>query len=291
MTRSRLTIARLPMGRMLLGVCLPMLAGTLAIAAPAGAASFADSSTRSELFNFALNGVEAKPFFTDTDTNTDTIVLGGVSAVGAISDAKAVFEENPGFASGLSEAAVQGTGPLAYLGRATATAEALGSFHASGLFTFDFSALLDLESLAGESSRESALALGDIRWSLFAETEQGSELLDYFSLSGLLASRSDPDSFEADFSDRVTLSPLDCGLPGGSCVESFFAAPGQSGNREFARAVINGRYQREFTHPTVLRLVQAQQSLAGVEAVPEASNILALGVLGLGLGGMRRFSR
>ncbi len=271
--------------RSIFGSRLPMVVVATMVAAPAQAATFADSTVRSSLSNFRVNGYEALPFVTDSVSDTDATVIGGLSSVLAVSDADAFFQEQPPLLGAFATGSSNGLGTLPYLGQTTASAEAVGSFTVNGLFEFDFSSLLDLETGIEEADSERALAAGDIQLSLFQETATGAELIDYFSLSGLVSSSTNEDIFGANYSDHFNLSlfPSDCGQPGLPCINNSFG-----GNQEFAYASLNGRYQRAFQGPTVLTLVKSQFSLTEVEEVPEAGNLLALGVLGLGAVALRR---
>lgn len=274
--------------RSIVGLRLPQLSMVVAaamVATPAQAATFADSRVQSSLSNFRVNGYEALPFVTDSVSDTDATVIGGLSSVVALSDADAFFQEQPPFAGAFATGSSNGLGTLPYFGQTTASADAVGSFTVNGLFEFDFSSLLDLETGIEDADSERALAAGDIQLSLFRETETGSELIDYFSLSGLVASNTNEDIFGADYSDNFNLSlfPADCGQPGLACINNSFG-----GNQEFAYASLSGHYQREFQGPTILTVVKSQLSLTEVEEVPEASSVLALGLLGLGALGLRR---
>ncbi|MFB2771774.1 hypothetical protein ACE1AT_21135 [Pelatocladus sp. BLCC-F211] len=188
---------------------------------------------------------------------------------------------------GLSLANGQGT---SYFGTADTFGGIVGNFDidAGNLFSFDFTAYLNLGTSIDDSSQENAKAIGDISFLLFdtsyieptnisdfvANVLSGKQSintnpLDYFSLTANINTAGDNDFLTYQNSQNVSLlNELD--------------ASNFGGNQETAGALISGSYQRSFDNKTNLTLVAVRKSQVKV-AAPEPSTYVG-SILFFGLG-------
>ncbi|TBR57457.1 hypothetical protein B4U84_15775 [Westiellopsis prolifica IICB1] len=200
---------------------------------------------------------------------------------------------------GLSLASGQGT---SYFGTADTLGGIVGNFDIDGgkLFSFDFTAYLNLGTSIDDSSQENAKAIGDISFLLFdtshieptnistfvADVLSGNQTintnpLDYFSLTGNINTAGDNDFLTYENSQNISLlNELD--------------ASNFGGNQETASAIISGSYQRSFDHKTNLTLVAVRKSQVKV-AAPEPStylgSLLFFGLGAIALKAKRNFRR
>lgn len=235
----------------------PLIAGSVLGTAPSQAATFAYSGG-----DFNFTNINQTPLGIGTQTNTDTLAIGNGGNVDTFAQAGAVFLVSPPKAStsGLSVALGENKD---YLGEAESQSKVIGNFvvEANTPFSFDFTANLDLETSIDNPPAENARAAGDISFKLIDTTDES--VLDFFSLTGNLATQGDNDFIAYQKSDNVTVREL--------------AVPASEfgGNQEYATASIGGSLQRSFTNKTNLALVQVKSNRTRVTA-PEPSSILAL---------------
>jgi hypothetical protein len=178
---------------------------------------------------------------------------------------------------GLSLASGQGT---SYLGTADTLGQIIGNFNiAPGVFSFDFTASLNLGTSIDDPLNENARAIGDISFLLFDTSDIAPENisdfiaavisgnqsisidpLDYFSLTGNVNTAGNDDFLAYQNSQNISLL--------NESQESDFG-----GNEEIATAIINGSYKRSFDNQTNLTLVAVRKSEVKV-AAPEPSTYL-----------------
>ncbi|MER3493694.1 MAG: hypothetical protein C4323_16070 [Mastigocladus sp. ERB_26_2] len=178
----------------------------------------------------------------------------------------------------LSLANGQGT---SYLGTADTLGKIVGNFDidAGELFSFDFTASLNLGTSIDDPLAENARAIGDISFLLFDTSDvdpvnisdliaaviSGNQSisinpLDYFSLTANVNTAGNDDFLSYQNSQNISFL--------NEFQESDFV-----GNEELARAVINGSYKRSFENKTNLTLVAVRKSQVKV-AAPEPSTYL-----------------
>ena len=243
---------------------LPTLA-TAAIATPSvQAATFSLSETQIDFFDFS--SPEATDLTVTTNTNAVTVATQG--QVAAQANAEAVFLDSPPIAGNFANSTVSGSG-TDYWGTAQSDASVTGRFAVKNSFSFSFQALLNLYSSVDDATAESTRASGEVLFQLFDSTNpQKLTLLDTFSLSGALDSTSPHDFLKTASSPYLTLFPTS------NITQSF------GGNQEFATATIEGVYQRTFTAPLFITLVESKRSQTDASApvnagaVPEPFTIL-----------------
>ncbi|BAU06619.1 hypothetical protein [Fischerella sp. NIES-3754] len=179
---------------------------------------------------------------------------------------------------GLSLASGQGT---SYLGTADTLGKIIGNFDidAGELFSFDFTASLNLGTSIDDPLTESARSIGDISFLLFDTSDidpvnisdlitaviSGNQSisinpLDYFLLTGNVNTAGNDDFLAYQNSQNISFL--------NEFQESDFV-----GNEELARAIINGSYKRSFENKTNLTLVAVRKSQVKV-AAPEPSTYL-----------------
>lgn len=256
----------------LLLLITPAIASSMLATSPSQAASFAFSKGELEFTDFSQSPSRVE---TETDTNTLTIAKDGMAV--ALANAAATFIVAPPTASNSSLSLALGEGKN-YLGLAESEAEVIGIFDvdAGTPFSFKFTADSILETKTDNPGLEKARAAGEINWALLDTTSKS--VLDFFSVTGHLATPGGSDFIEFKNSENVTLNnPI---------TTSNFG-----GNEEFATASIQGSLQRFFTNKTTLALVEVKKNKARV-TTPEPSTSLALffscGVIGVALKGRRK---
>lgn len=244
---------------------------TIAVAVtPSIAATLASSGAAVVINNFSHNPLDVLTF---TDTTTFTSATSG--QVAASADAVATFTTIPPSAYNLSFSNTSGDGSN-YFGFAESTAAVIGynfSVGEQNTFSFDFQAALALNTSITDPSFETASATGNLSFQLYDTTNSSSwQLLDYFTLSGNLATPGNVDFLRSDQSNSISFNS-------GTDFNSDFG-----GTQEFANAFVDAQFSRTFDKATNLTLVEVKTNRATVQA-PEPSSVLGLLCLGLaGLG-------
>jgi hypothetical protein len=158
---------------------------------PTFAATLATSESQVNLDNFSHTPLQIK---TLTDTKTVTVVSDGQVAANAIADA--TFLPNPSAqmsqAHNISLSTARGEGDR-YLGLAESLAAIIGynfKVEAGETFSFDFDAILGLQTSIDYPQFEQANAEADILLTLYASNNSSNladmQVLDFLSLSGEL---------------------------------------------------------------------------------------------------------
>lgn len=250
----------------LLTACVSAIATSVLFGASAEAATFAFSRSEVIFGNFNLTPESQT---TSTNTNTNTVAINGV--VTANSDAEAVFLPEPPVGGNFSVSQVSGQG-AEYTGVAQSLARVIGLFlmpqDANGVFKFDFSAGLILETAIDDPSFEQATANGTVEFAIFAGADPTAlSLVDSFTLAGGLNSAAGSDFLTKDKTANLLVSqPVFSKLFGGL--------------NESAIAVIEGSYERTFDVGTYISLVETKINAANAQAVPEPATILATALAG-----------
>ncbi len=232
------------------------IASSMLAASPSQAATFASSRG---LFNFT--NFSQSPFSVVTDTDTKTLAIAKSGMVNALANAQAFFLTTPPLASNSSLSQTFGENKD-YLGIANSQATVIGNFDvdAGTNFSFDFLANLRLLSSIDNPPAENARASGDI--SFFLADINNQNILDFFSLVGNVVTEGDNDFIAYQNSENITLN--------NSNIISDFG-----GKQEFAQASIQGSFNRFFSNPTKIAIIEVTRNRVRV-AVPEPSTNIAL---------------
>jgi hypothetical protein len=251
----------------LLTACVPAIATSVLFGASAEAATFAFS--RAEVI-FGDFNLAPESQATSTNTNTNTVAIDGV--VTANSDAEAVFLPEPPVGGNFSVSQVTGKG-AEYSGEAQSLARVVGLFlipqdATSGVFKFNFSAGLILETAIDDPSLEQTTANGTVEFAIFAGSDPTAlSLVDSFTLAGGLNSANG-----SDFLTKSKTVSLSVSQP---VFSTLFG-----GLNESAIAVIDGSYERTFDVGTYITVVETKINDANAQAVPEPATILATALAG-----------
>lgn len=227
--------------------------------------------------NVNIDNFSQKPLSIETFTDTNTVAIATNGQVTAEADAFADFNQSPPFASNLSFSEVNGDGSD-YFGFAKSEAAVIGyNFLVEGgkTFSFDFEAVLGLETSIDAPQSEVASAAGELSLELYDSTNPDNLiLLDSFTLSGALTTPGSDDflTLNYDNSDYISLNRS------GSSFDTSFG-----GTEEFANAEVQGSFSRTFDSFTSLTLVEAKSNQASA-AVPEPASTVALLFCLTGLG-------
>lgn len=234
------------------------LVANLAIA-PSQAATFAISEGEFSFTNFSQspNGVK-------TNTDTNTIAIANRGKLDAVAKAQANFLTRSPEAFNSSLSSVVGSG-RDYLGEAESAATVIGYFivDANKSFSFDFSTDL-MQTSIDNSQVENAISDGVISFAL-VDTDNES-ILDFFSLVGNITTPSEDDFIAYQKSDNVTV------LNNPEPTSNF------GGDRESAKASIQGSVQRYEANKTNLALVEVEShrvSVAQNPEIPEPTTVLS----------------
>lgn len=240
----------------------------------------AESEARAVAFGENTNtDTFADSIATDTDSFSDansfSISSSDNSAVQAQAESTTYFDATSPFAINAIATEVFGQGSR-YRGISQAQSTILGNFSISEseVFSFDFGVSSLLAALVDRPSYETAKATADVSFVLFGgETEENQQIFDFFTFSSQLSPTQS--SYLADYSSdsfAVNISP-DTSDP---TVNSF---------------EILGSYQRSFTTPTYLTLVEVKRTQADAN-VPEPLSLVGAGVASvLGATFKRKLSR
>ncbi len=234
----------------------------------------ASSEATVEIDNFSDNPQDIR---TLADTNTVTFASSGSVIAQADANAIANFDPNnpPKLISNFSFSKTSGEGS-SYSGLAQSQAGviAYNFFVGDGKpFSFDFNAVLGLNTSIDNPQSESASAAGGLSFNLYDSTDSNNlKLLDSLTISGNLITPGDGDYLDSQVSNNITLT-------------SNLKNISFGGIQEAASASVQGQFSRDFANPTYLSLIEVKANQASV-AVPESSNPLALfffGSIGVGL--------
>jgi hypothetical protein len=223
----------------------PLVTGSVFVTLPSFAATTANSGALVNIDHFSHNPSDVTSL---TDTNTLTIATNG--NVGADANAEASFLVAPSTpvtqAYNTSFSTVNGDGNN-YFGQADSFAGLIGydfTIGAGETFSFNFNTVLGLETSVDNPSFEIANAAGDISFVLF-ESSDLSNPLDFFTLSGNLASQTGNDYINSQNSASISLISND--------TQSSFG-----GSQESAFASIQGLFSRTFYSLTHLTLIEGK---------------------------------
>lgn len=253
-------------------LALPLTGSGLFVATAAEAATFASADGQ-----FLFENLSHVPTFTDTATDTQTLVVGFDGSVIAESDANAIFNGAAGSAFNFTLQEARGE-KGSYFGLAEGEASVLGNFAiaAGETFSFDFAGVIDLFTLADDPG-EFASAEVAIEFGVFGNTVDGPMEIDIFSIEAGLFTVGD-DTFSIAASDGIIPGQLAVGDGSGPDlgVESFFAG-------------VSGAYARSFDQDMLLTLSEIKRGEVTVAAdVPEPSSAIALLLLLLPTAALRR---
>ena len=208
--------------------------------------------------------------------------VGSNGLVVAEADNALLVGNDPFFTKNTSFSRANGDGSE-YSGLAQSTAAIIGYnflIDKGETFSFNFKAALNLETSIDNPQFESATAAGNISFKLYETSNPDNWIyLDYFTLSGNLATMSSNDSLNYEISNNFTLNSSKIAL------ETSFGE-----QKETAKASTQGIFSRNFDVLTNLTLVEAKTNQAEVNAnrgsvsVPEPSNILGLLLCVTGMG-------
>jgi hypothetical protein len=236
---------------------------------PTFAATLATSESQVNLDNFSHTPLQIE---TLTDTETVAVASDGQVAVDAIADA--TFLPNPSDqmtqAHNISLSTARGEGDR-YLGVAESLAAVIGynfKVEAGETFSFDFNAVLGLETSIDHSQFEQANAEADILLTLYESKSSfdlaDMQVLDFLSLSGELTTSKGKDFLNHNHSSSITYAP-------GTFVDTSF-----TDNQDVAIASVQGNFSRTFDSLTYLTLVEIKTNQANVKTTPEYSSLFAL---------------
>lgn len=236
---------------------------------PTFAATLATSESQVNLDNFSHTPLQIE---TLTDTETVAVASDGQVAVDAIADA--TFLPNPSDqmtqAHNISLSTARGEGDR-YLGMAESLAAVIGynfKVEAGETFSFDFNAVLGLETSIDHSQFEQANAEADILLTLYESKSSfdlaDMQVLDFLSLSGELTTSKGKDFLNHNHSSSITYAP-------GTFVDTSF-----TDNQDVAIASVQGNFSRTFDSLTYLTLVEIKTNQANVKTTPEYSSLFAL---------------
>ncbi len=254
--------------RLVAGSALAELAVLTIATCSSHAATLASSQATLEFSNFNTNPLSTQ---TLVEANTSTNAEPGSSTI-AEAQAEAYFIEElaSSFNSSLSQTAGEGSN---YLGIAESQAEVIGNFfiEAGQTFSFDFTANFDLNTSIDDSSFENASASGDLAFFL-VDTQQPSNIYDYFIISGNLTTPGNNDFLNSQSSENLTFNI--------NSSQTDFA-----GTEEFGSSAVEGLLESYFEQPTSITLIKSTANYASVP-VPESNNTISL-LLFLGFMGVR----
>lgn len=208
------------------------------------------------------NNYTHEPQSTFTSADTSTLVISDNGSVIASAFATAIFTLNPASSENYSLSSASGFGGN-YIGLSESISTIAGfNFFVNDqeTFAFDFGAFLNLETYI-DNPPEQAIASSNISFLLFDSTNQNQwSVLDYFQLSGNLASSGNTDYLAIESSDAFKYSP-------DPALSMLFAD-----NHKLASAQVMGNYSRSFGTARYLSLIEFKNTQARV-AVPVPSSL------------------
>lgn len=258
--------------RLVIGSALAELAVLTITACASHAATLASSQATLEFSNFSTSLQETQTLIeANTRANEE---LGSSTIANAQAEAYVIDELASSFNSSLSQATGEGS---SYLGLAESQAEVIGNFfvEAGQTFSFDFTANFDLNTAIDDSAFENANASGDLAFFL-VDTQQPSNIYDYFVISGNLTTPGNNDFLESESSDRLAFN-----------VNSY--QTDLAGTEELVSADVEGLLESHFEQPTSITLIKSTANYASVP-VPESENAITL-LLFLGFMGVSYTAR
>ena len=236
----------------------PLVASLSLNLSPTLAATFSFSEAGAFTTNFSH-----EPQSTFTSADTSTLVISDNGSVIAIAFATAIFTLNPASSENYSLSSASGFGGN-YIGLSESISTIAGfNFFVNDqeTFAFDFGAFLNLETYV-DKPPEQAIASSNISFLLFDSTNQNQwSVLDYFQLSGSLASSGNTDYLAIESSDAFKYSP-----------DPALSMP-FADKHKLASAQVMGKYSRSFGTAKYLSLVEFKNTQARV-AVPVPSSLL-----------------
>lgn len=219
---------------------------------PSQAATLTSSDALVIFSNFNYTSPDISNY---TNVDTDTFTSGTGGKVTATADANAFAASTNAFNSSNSNIIGENTN---YLGRAESLAE-IGMFNfriaRNTLFSFNFDAILNLETSIDNAEHESANAYGEIVLELI--NQANGEVLDYLYILGNISTINDNDYLNYRKSENISFDPTATIF-----VTSF------GGTQEYANAITQGTYFRTFTEDTVLSIRESKRNKVSVQ-VPE----------------------
>lgn len=236
---------------------------------PTLAATLATSESQVNLENFSHT-----PLQVETLAETETVTIASDGQVAANAIAQATFLPNPSDqmsqANNVSLSTASGEGDN-YLGLAESLAAVIGynfKVEAGETFSFDFDAILGLQTSIDYPQFEQANAEADILLTLYESNSSfdlaDEPILDFLSLSGELTTSKGGDFLNHNHSSSITYAP-------GTVFHTSF-----TDNQDVAIASVQGNFSRTFESLTYLTLVEIKTNQANVKTTPEYSSLLAL---------------
>lgn len=231
---------------------------------PSQAATLASSDALVIFSNFNYTSPDISNY---TNVDVDTFASGTDGKVTATADANAFAASTNAFNNSYSNIIGKDTN---YLGRAESLSE-IGMFNfniaKNTLFSFDFNAILNLETTIDNPQHESANAYGKIALELI--NQANGEVLDYLYIVGNISSINDNDFLEYSNSESITFEQNATIF-----VRSF------GGTQEYANAITQGTYSRTFTEDIVLSIRESKYNNVSVQ-VPEPMSCGGIAVAAL----------
>jgi hypothetical protein len=239
----------------------PLVAIAVGLPNRAEAATFASSTAQVELFDFSH-----QPSTVNALVDKQTFATGTQGQVNTIAESNAQFSKEPTLAQNSSFSQAEGDGTN-YVGTAESLASVIGydfSIGAGEKFSFNFNALLDLQTTIDQPGYETANAAGQILFQLFDTNNQASPSswtpLDEFSFFVNLDTPGSADTLFPQFSPFLSFD---------LSKTSFGASFG--GNQEFFQVATRGNYSRVFQNKTYLTLVETKENQVSVRAAEPVS--------------------
>lgn len=234
-------------------------------AIPTNAATLAFSEAEIKLNNFSNSGTIELVNQANISGETNGGIFGAQNNASNNSTASPLEVKSSAFSLAFGE-------NRDYEGTAEAQARVLGNFDidAGQLFSFDFSATLNLETEIDDPLSEQANARSDISFYLFdAVNIPQVNLQDYFKYQPLdyFTLNANVNTFGQDFLNSQRSSGVSFTNEN---KQTIFGT-----NQETASAIIQGKLQRSFTNKTNITLVALRQTKSQVK-VPEHSMLVPL---------------
>lgn len=255
--------SQLNLVKQLLLVVSPVVASSAIAIAPSQAATFSAYNAAVDITN--LNQ-ELQVDIAESSIKALAISESGAGSLTVEATTDLTFESDSSSANSFSVSLLEGQG-LNYFGKVQSAIKLLGSFVVEQeTFSFDFNALLNLETSVDHPQTESANAKGKISLLLYDTREQ--HLLDSFTILGRLRDEEARDSLKIRKSKNFELNSIQ--------KQKDF-----EGSEKSAFAQVTGKFSRFFAKETYVSLVAVQHNAARVSSktrveVPESSNSVAL---------------
>lgn len=241
----------------------PVIASSAIAIAPSQAATFSTYNTAVDITN--LNP-ELQVGIAESSLKSLAISEPGAGSLIVEAKTDLIFDSDSNSTNSFSVSLLEGQG-LNYLGKVRSAIKLSGDFVVKQeTFSFDFNALLNLETSVDHPQTESATAKGNL--SLLLYDTQKQHLLDSFTILGRLRDEEAKDSLKIRKSENFELSSIQ--------KQKDF-----EGTEKSALAQVTGKFSRFFAKKTYVSLVVIQHNAARVDSqnrveVPESSNPAAL---------------